>query len=103
MAKESMKAREVKRMRLAAKYAQKRAELKKIVNSGVDEEKRAEAYEAAQKLQSLPKNSNPIRIHNRCKITGRPKGYMRQFDISRIQFREMASAGLIPGVKKASW
>ena len=70
MAKESMKAREVKRMRLAAKYAQKRAELKKIVNSGVDEEKRAEAYEAAQQLQLLPKNSNPIRVHNRCKITG---------------------------------
>ena len=103
MAKESLKAREVKRARLAAKYAQKRAELKKIVNSGVDEEKRAEAYEAAQQLQLLPKNSNPIRVHNRCKITGRPKGYMRQFGISRIQFREMASAGLIPGVKKASW
>lgn len=103
MAKESMKAREVKRARLAAKYAQKRAELKKIVNSGVDEENRAEAYEAAQKLQSLPKNSNPIRLHNRCSITGRPKGYIRQFGLSRIQFREMASAGLIPGVKKASW
>ena len=103
MAKESMKAREVKRARLAAKYAQKRAELKKIVNSGIDEENRADAYEAAQKLQSLPKNSNPIRLHNRCSITGRPKGYIRQFGISRIQFREMASAGLIPGVKKASW
>ena len=50
-----------------------------------------------------PKNANPIRLHNRCKITGRPKGYIRQFGISRIQFREMASAGLIPGVKKASW
>ena len=63
----------------------------------------AEAFEAAQKLQDLPKNSNPIRLHNRCKLTGRPKGYMRQFGISRIQFREMASNGLIPGVKKASW
>ena len=93
----------LKRARLAAKYAQKRAELKKIVNSGVNEENRADAYEAAQQLQALPKNSNPIRVHNRCKITGRPKGYMRQFGISRIQFREMASAGLIPGVKKASW
>ncbi|MDE5982639.1 MAG: 30S ribosomal protein S14 [Duncaniella sp.] len=103
MAKESMKAREVKRARLAAKYAQKRAELKQIVNSGVNEENRADADEAAQQLQALPKNSNPIRVHNRCKITGRPKGYMRQFGISRIQFREMASAGLIPGVKKASW
>lgn len=103
MAKESMKAREVKRDRLVAKYAERRAELKKIVNSGVNEENRAEAYEAAQKLQSLPKNSAYIRKHNRCSITGRPKGYMRQFGISRIQFREMASAGLIPGVKKASW
>ena len=103
MAKESMKAREVKRARLAAKYAQKRAELKKIVNSGVNDENRADAFEAAQALQKLPKNSNPIRVHNRCTITGRPKGYMRQFGLSRIQFREMASAGLIPGVKKASW
>lgn len=98
-----MKAREVKRAKLTDKYAAKRAELKKIVNSGVDPEKREEAYEAAQALQKLPKNSNPIRKHNRCSITGRPKGYMRQFGISRIQFREMASAGLIPGVKKASW
>ena len=61
------------------------------------------AFEAAQKLQAIPRNANPIRLHNRCKITGRPKGYMRMFGISRIQFREMASAGLIPGVKKASW
>ena len=86
MAKESMKAREVKRAKLVAKYAAKRAELKKIVQSGVNEENRAEAFEAAQKLQSLPKNSNPIRVHNRCTLTGRPKGYMRQFGLSRIQF-----------------
>ncbi len=99
MAKESMKAREVKRAKLVAKYAKKRAELKKIVNSGDP----VEAYEAAQKLQSIPRNSNPIRLHNRCKITGRPRGYMRLFGLSRIQFREMASSGLIPGVKKASW
>ena len=84
-----MKAREVKRAKLVAKYAKKRAELKV-----------AGDYEA---LQALPKNACPVRMHNRCKITGRPKGYMRQFGISRIQFREMASAGLIPGVKKASW
>ena len=89
MAKESIKAREVKRAKLVAKYAKKRAELKA-----------AGDYEA---LQALPKNACPVRMHNRCKITGRPKGYMRQFGISRIQFREMASAGLIPGVKKASW
>ncbi|MCW3804304.1 30S ribosomal protein S14 [Plebeiibacterium marinum] len=89
MAKESMKAREVKRAKLVAKYAEKRAALKE-----------AGDYEG---LQKLPKNASPVRMHNRCKITGRPKGYMRQFGLSRIQFREMASAGLIPGVKKASW
>jgi len=99
MAKESMKAREVKRARLVAKYAEKRAALKKIVNSGDP----MEAYEAAQKLQAIPRNANPIRLHNRCKLTGRPKGYIRLFGLSRIQFREMASSGLIPGVKKASW
>ncbi len=100
MAKESMKAREVKRAKLVARYAAKREELKKIVNTAEDP---ADAYEAAQALQKLPKNSNPIRLHNRCSMTGRPRGYMRQFGISRIQFREMASNGLIPGVKKASW
>ncbi len=99
MAKESMKAREVKRARLVAKYAKKREELKEIIRTGSP----ADAFEAAQKLQDIPRNSNPIRLHNRCKLTGRPRGYMRQFGISRIQFREMASNGLIPGVKKASW
>ena len=89
MAKESMKARQAKRMRMVAKYAEKRAALKA-----------AGDYEA---LQKLPRNASPVRLHNRCKISGRPKGYMRQFGISRINFREMASAGLIPGVKKASW
>ncbi|MEC7246945.1 MAG: 30S ribosomal protein S14 [Bacteroidota bacterium] len=89
MAKESMKAREVKRKKLINKYAEKRAALKA-----------AGDYQA---LQKLPKNSSPVRAHNRCKITGRPKGYMRQFGISRVTFREMANKGLIPGVKKASW
>ncbi|MDR1679539.1 MAG: 30S ribosomal protein S14 [Prevotellaceae bacterium] len=89
MAKESMKAREVKRAKMVAKYAEKRAQMIAEGN-----------YEG---LQSIPKNASPVRLHNRCKITGRPKGYMRQFGISRIQFREMASKGLIPGVKKASW
>ncbi len=89
MAKESMKAREVKRAKLVAKYAKKREALK------------AEGDYVA--LQKLPKNSMPIRMHNRCSLTGRPKGYMRQFGISRITFREMALKGLIPGVKKASW
>ena len=99
MAKESMKAREVKRAKLVAKYAEKRAALKKIVNTGDP----VEAYEAAQKLQAIPRNANPIRLHNRCKLTGRPKGYIRMFGLSRIQFREMASSGLIPGVTNASW
>lgn len=89
MAKESMKAREVRRAKLVEKYAEKRAKLK------------AEGDYVG--LQKLPRNSNPIRLHNRCMITGRPRGYMRQFGISRITFREMASKGLIPGVKKASW
>lgn len=100
MAKESMKAREVKRAKMVAKYAAKRAALKKIVNQSEDPQA---AFEAAQKLQSIPRNANPIRLHNRCAITGRPKGYIRLFGLSRIQFREMASAGLIPGVRKASW
>ena len=100
MAKESMKAREVKRAKLIARYAEKRAALKKVIATTNDI---AEANEAARKLQAIPKNADPIRLHNRCKITGRPRGYMRQFGISRIQFREMASQGLIPGVKKASW
>ena len=99
MAKESLKAKEIKRARLVAKYAKKRAELKKIIN-GEDYEAKAAAIVA---LQKLPPNSNPIRMHNRCKLTGRPKGYMRQFGISRINFRDMALAGLLPGVKKASW
>ena len=89
MAKESMKARDIKRQKLVEKYAEKRAALKA-----------AGDYEA---LQKLPKNASPVRLHNRCKLTGRPKGYMRQFGISRVTFREMANQGLIPGVKKASW
>jgi len=84
-----MKAREVKRARLAQKFATKRAQLK--------------ADGDYVGLSRLPRNSNPIRQRNRCKLTGRTRGYMRQFGISRITFREMASSGLIPGVKKASW
>ena len=89
MAKESMKAREVKRARLAARYAAKRAALKAAGN-----------YEA---LDMLPKNASPVRKHNRCKLTGRPRGYMRTFGISRVMFRKMALEGKIPGVTKASW
>ena len=89
MSKESMKAREAKRQKLVNKYAKKRAQLKAEGN-----------YEA---LAKLPRNSSPVRLHNRCKLTGRPRAYMRQFGVSRITFRELASKGLIPGVKKASW
>lgn len=84
---------------MVAQYAAKRAALKEIVHKGEPEE----VEKAVIALQKLPKNSCPIRLHNRCKLTGRPKGYMRQFGISRINFREMAVNGLIPGVKKASW
>lgn len=89
MAKESMKARERKRAKLVARYAKKRAELKE-----------AGDYQA---LALLPKNSSKVRLHNRCQLTGRPRGYIRQFGISRVLFRKMANEGLIPGVKKASW
>ncbi|MCD8314001.1 MAG: 30S ribosomal protein S14 [Bacteroidales bacterium] len=97
MAKESMKAREVKRARMVAKYAAKRKALKEAA--------RKDPYnpEYWVALDRLPKNSAPCRMHNRCSLSGRPKGYIRMFGLSRIQFREMASQGLIPGVKKASW
>lgn len=84
-----MKAREAKRAKLVEKYAEKRAALK--------------AAGDVIGLQKLPKNSSPVRMHNRCKLTGRPRGYIRQFGISRNCFREMALAGKIPGVTKASW
>jgi small subunit ribosomal protein S14 len=89
MAKESMKAREVKRAKLVAKFAVKRAALKAAGDS--------------VGLQKLPKNSSKIRLRNRCKLTGRPRGYVRQFGLSRITFREMALDGKIPGITKASW
>ena len=89
MAKESMKARERKRRRMVEKYADKRKALKE-----------AGDYEG---LQKLPRDASPVRLHNRCKITGRPRGYMRQFGLSRVTFRDMALNGLIPGVRKASW
>jgi small subunit ribosomal protein S14 len=89
MAKESVKARERKRQAAVAKYAAKRQALKE-----------AGDYVA---LDKLPRNASPVRLHNRCKLTGRPKGYMRKFGISRVTFRELASAGKIPGVTKASW
>ena len=89
MAKTSVKAREVKRKKMVEKFAEKRA-----------------AFKAAgdwQGLDELPKNSSKVRLHNRCQLTGRPRGYMRYFGMSRVTFRDMALAGKIPGVKKASW
>ena len=84
-----MKAREAKRKRLAEKYAAKREALKKAGEYNL--------------LQTLPRNSSPVRGRNRCKITGRPRGYMRQFGISRVTFREMVTFGKIPGLTKSSW
>lgn len=89
MAKTSQLARNAKRMKLAEKYAEKRAALK--------------AAGDWEGLQKLPKNSSPIRIKNRCSVSGRQRGFMRDFGISRIVFRELAREGKIPGVKKASW
>jgi len=89
VARLSVKVREIKRQKLVARYAVKRAELKAKGD-----------YEA---LDKLPKNASPVRLHNRCKATGRPKGYMRKFGISRITFRKWALEGRIPGITKASW
>ncbi|HYG16733.1 MAG TPA: 30S ribosomal protein S14 [Bacteroidia bacterium] len=89
MAKESIKARQRKRERLVARYADKRKALKE-----------AGDYDA---LQKLPRNASPVRLRNRCNITGKPRGYIREFGVCRNVFREMASKGLIPGVTKASW
>lgn len=89
MAKESVKARERKKIKMVAKYASKREALKA-----------AGDYRA---LDKLPRSSSAVRLHNRCKLSGRPRGYMRKFGISRVFFRDFASAGKIPGVTKASW
>lgn len=89
MAKKSLIAREKKRQRLVDKHAELRKQLK--------EEGRWD------ELDKLPRNSNPIRLHNRCQLTGRPKGYIRQFGLCRVKFREMALDGKIPGVTKSSW
>ncbi|WP_295118866.1 30S ribosomal protein S14 [uncultured Chitinophaga sp.] len=89
MARESIKARQRKREALVEKFAEKRAELKA-----------AGDYAA---LDKLPRNASPVRLHNRCQLSGRPKGYMRQFGLCRNMFRDMALSGKIPGVRKASW
>lgn len=95
MAKKAMVSKNEKREKIVDKYAAKRADLKAKAKSG--------DLEAVAALALLPKNASPVRLRNRCKINGRPRGYMREFGISRVQFRQLAGAGLIPGVKKASW
>jgi small subunit ribosomal protein S14 len=101
MAKESMKAREVKRAKLVTKFSAKRIALKAIisdVNSSEDER-----WDAVLKLQQLPRDSSPSRKQNRCRVTGRPHGFLRKFGLSRIKLREAAMRGEVPGLKKASW
>ena len=101
MAKLSIKQREAKREQLVAKYAKKYAELKAVA----DDAKRSdeERYAARLELQKLPRNANPTRLRNRCGLTGRPRGTFRQFGLARAKIRELAFAGDIPGVTKASW
>jgi small subunit ribosomal protein S14 len=89
MAKKSVTARQHKRERMVAQYAEKRAQLK--------------AAGDFKALDELPKNSSKVRLKNRCQLTGRPRGYIRYFGLSRVMFRDMALAGKIPGIRKASW
>ncbi len=101
MAKKSMLERERKRQKTVERYARKRAELKEIISSPrvSDEEKRA----AQAKLQALPRDASPVRLRNRCAISGRPHGYYRKFGLARNMLREAAMNGEIPGLTKASW
>ncbi len=101
MAKQSMKAREVKRAKLVVKFAEKRAALKAIINdiNATDEAR----WDAVLQLQTLPRDSSPVRKRNRCNVTGRPHGFLRKFGMSRIKVREHMMRGEIPGLKKASW
>lgn len=101
MAKQSVIQRQLKRERLVAKHAARRAELKKVL---ADPKTGEEAFYAAQrKLAKLPRNGSKVRLKNRCAISGRPRAYIRKFGLSRITFRELALSGQIPGVTKASW
>ncbi|MDP4537520.1 30S ribosomal protein S14 [Alkalimonas collagenimarina] len=101
MAKNSMKAREVKRAKLATKYAEKRHALKDLIASPATSDE--DRWSAVLQLQSLPRDSSPSRQRNRCRVTGRPHGYLRKFGMSRIKVREAAMRGEIPGLRKASW
>jgi len=101
MAKVSMVQRELKRERLVKKYAAKRAELKAIISDvNAGDEERAVAQE---KLQNLPRNASPVRQRNRCKVSGRPRGYYRKFGLARNMLRKAAMRGEIPGLKLSSW
>lgn len=101
MAKVAMIQREVKRQALVEKYAAKRAALKEIVNN--KDLPVEERFKATLKLAELPRSSSATRLHNRCEVTGRPKGYHRKFKMSRIAVRDLASVGQLPGVVKSSW
>jgi len=101
MAKKSMIARNNKRERLVAQYAEKRATLKGILAN--PDSTNEEFYDAQRKLSKLPRNSSPVRLRNRCNITGRPRAYLRRYGLSRLTFRELALEGKIPGVTKSSW
>lgn len=100
MAKKSMIARDVKRKKIVDRYAEKRAALKAEFENASNQREKLDAH---RKLQQLPRNSSPTRVRNRCWATGRPRGYYRDFGLCRNQLREMAHAGLLPGVVKSSW
>ena len=101
MAKKSMVEREKKRERLVAKYADKRAALKEVIND--QSRPMEERFKASLKLAELPRNSSATRLHNRCQLTGRPHAYYRKLKLSRIMLRELGSQGQIPGLVKSSW
>ena len=101
MAKSAMVQRQLKREKLVVKYAAKRATLKEIANN--QDLPIEERFKARLKLAELPRNSSATRLHNRCKVTGRPRGYYRKLKMSRIALRQLASDGQIPGMVKSSW
>jgi len=101
MAKMSMVQRELKRAKIVARYADKRARLKEAIRNPMTSDE--DRTEAMKKLHALPRNASPVRKRNRCSITGRPKGYYRKFGLGRNKLREAAMAGEIPGLTKASW
>jgi small subunit ribosomal protein S14 len=101
MARLALKNKEAKRLRIVKKYAAKRTELKSIISNMTLSEEEREA--ARRKVLCMPRDASPCRLHNRCRITGRPHGYYRRFGLSRNKLREAAMQGLVPGLVKASW